>query len=96
MLSKIKWAINHLDTEVKLFGLYILLIVYMIYGTGIVSDDFAHLAGSVKKVYFVRPLFKYLYSIYYSLIDLNQLALIYFLKIFQTVLIFYMTFFDVS
>jgi len=97
-----KRSIIHLDTEVKLFCLYVLLIGYMLYGTGIVSDDFAflvsehdneNLLGSIvsgNNLYLARPLFKYLYSIYYSLMDLNQFALIDFLKVFQIVIIFYM------
>ena len=95
-------AIIHLDAEVKLFFLYVFLIVYMLYGTGIVSDDFAFLVTehnnksilesiSNGNLYLERPLLKFVYSIFYYFIDLNQLALIYFLKIFQTVLIFYMT-----
>ena len=96
-----KRAILHLDTEVKLFCLYILLMVYMLCGTGIVSDDFAFLVnerefGSIfesivsgNNLYFERPLFKYLYSTYYSVMDLKRLDLIDFLKILQIVIIFY-------
>ena len=98
----IKRYIIHLDTEVKVFWLYVLLIAYILYGTGIVSDDFVLLInernnegilGSIvsgNNLYLARPLFKYLYSIYYSLIDLNQFALIEYLKIFQIVISFYM------
>jgi len=94
--------IIHLDTEKKVFWLYVALIGYMLYGTGIFSDDFAILASErnskgilenivgQNNVYLERPLFKYLYLIYYSLIDVNQLVLIDFLKIFQIVIIFYM------
>jgi len=90
------------DAKRQLFWLYVLLISYLVYGTGIVSDDFTFLVTesnnedilesiiSQNNLYLSRPLFKYLYSIYYSLIDLNQFVLIDFLKISQIVLIFYM------
>ena len=103
MLGNIKKrAIIHFDVEVKLFWLYVLLMVYMLYGTGIVSDDFSFLViernnvsifesiVSGNNLYLKRPLFKYLYAIYYSAMDLNQLALMDFLKILQIVIIFYM------
>jgi len=94
-------AIIHLDAEVKLFFLYVFLIVYMLYGTGIVSDEFAFLVNEGKNesilksivhmnVYLAHPLSKFVYSIFYYFMDLNQLALIDLLKISQIVLSFYM------
>ena len=80
----------HLDTETKVFWLYVLFIAYMLYGTGIVSDDFLFLVRGNNDFYFARPLFNYVYLICYSLIDLNHLVFIDFLKIFQIVISFYM------
>ena len=98
----IKRYVFFLDTEVKLFCLYVLLICYMLYGTGMFSDDFSILAsernyegigGSIMgttNLYLERPFFKYLYVIFYCLMDHNQFALIDFLKIFHIVISFYM------
>ena len=103
MFSNInKRSIIHLDAEAKLFWLYVLLIAYMVYGTGIVSDDFAFLVDerdnegilasiiSGDNLDLAKPVLKYFYSIYYSLMDLNQFGLIDFLKVFQIIIIFYM------
>jgi hypothetical protein len=89
------------DGTMKLFWFYVLIIVYLLYGTGIVSDDYVTLVSesmndglfasliSGNNLYLARPLFKFFYAIYFSLMGVNNYALIDYLKIIQIILIFY-------
>lgn len=101
---------NHSETTkllsdkkvVIIFISFVVLIIYLLYGTGIVSDDFAFIRDThdhksfLESViygnhYISRPVFKYIFSIYYYFVDINNYVLIDFLKILLVILIFYMT-----
>ena len=90
------------ENERGLFGLYVIAIIYLIFNTGIVSDEFTSIIGEKKYINFIeslihgdkwvsKPVSRYLISIYYYFIDLNQYYFIDFLKIILNVSLFYMT-----
>jgi len=103
MFSKIaKSEIVNFDAKARLFWLYVLFIAYLVLATGIASDDFAFIVsegnneGIIESIksgtnsYLARPVFKYFYSIYYSLVDVDDFGLIDTLKVVQIVISFYM------
>ena len=88
-------------TNYGLTVLYYILIIVLLYNTGIVSDDYTFIYGQKQysnfldslihgEQYLARPVFRYFFSIFYYFIDLNNFNLIDYLKIAQIVLIFYM------
>jgi hypothetical protein len=86
----------------SLFLLFVLLIIYMVYGTGIVSDDFSEILGVHKKGSFLTalvpsgnliniPVLQYTHIIFYHFISLDHLLLIDALKTVYITVAFYMT-----
>ena len=84
------------------YVLFVVLIIYMLYNTGLVSDDFSFILDAhgyksfldciiYSNNYIARPVFKYVFSIYYYFVDLNNYVLIELLKVFLVTLIFYTT-----
>ncbi len=98
-LAKMKIWFN--KNERGLFSLYVLMIIYLLYNTGIVGDDFSFINDEYKfstffdsikngNQYLGRPVFKYFFSMFYYFIDINQFFLIDILKTIQIIIIFYM------
>tara|TARA_B100000686_G_scaffold14843_1_gene14084 strand:- start:81 stop:1622 length:1542 start_codon:yes stop_codon:yes gene_type:complete len=85
----------------RLVFLYIGAIIVLLYNTGIVSDDFTFikLENQFSNIfdnlingekYLARPVFRYLFSVFYYFVDINEFILIDYLKILQIISIFYM------
>jgi len=97
--AKMKFWFN--ENEKGIFSLYVIMIIILLYGTGIVSDDFTFIYNEIKFTnifdsiingnhYLARPVFKYFYSIFYYYADIYQFILIDILKTIQIIAIFYM------
>ena len=88
--------------ERGLFVFYVISIICLLYNTGIVSDDYSLIMFENRFSNFfdslvhgpkheAKPVFRYIFGIYYYFIDIDQFILIDFIKILINVSIFYMT-----
>ena len=97
-----KFILLLIENERGLFGIYIIVITYLLFNTGIASDEFTSVSNENKYVNFTeslihgkkwesKPFSRYIISIYYYFIELNKYYLIDYLKIILNVSLFYMT-----
>ena len=78
-----KFILLLIENKRGLFGIYVIVITYLLFNTGIASDEFTSVSNENKYVNFIeslihgkkwesKPVSRYVISIYYYFIDLNH------------------------